>query len=374
MEQQIDIADRVVELRRVKASTLRPNPRNWRTHPPAQLDALRGVFAEIGIAGAEIVRVCGDGSLELIDGHARAEVLGDQVVPVLITDLTADEADQLLITYDTVGQMAGTDKNRLSELLAAVETRSEGLQGLWDQLAADAQLGTTVEIPEPMQLEEEAIEQRVSPNDAWQLGRHKLICGDANIFISSRRHDMLYTTTDTTDGRWAVQVFATAMHSLKPGGTFAVFHPDSTTLDWLRAIHEAGQVVRQCLVWTHSDEDMSENGTFVIEHEQCLYGWKKGGSHGWFSDLKQHTVMEFPSFSGGVPIGAATYLIGNATRPGAMILDPLARSETTIMACEALDRTATLICPSTEHSDLIIHRWEQQTGGTAQLGEHDDAG
>ena len=42
------IRDRIKELRRVKASDLLPNPKNWRTHPVAQQDALKGLLAEIG--------------------------------------------------------------------------------------------------------------------------------------------------------------------------------------------------------------------------------------------------------------------------------------------------------------------------------------
>ncbi|MCP4549634.1 MAG: hypothetical protein GY835_24530, partial [bacterium] len=55
------IRDRIKELRRVKASELRPHPANWRTHPKAQQDALRGVLAEIGYADALLCRELPDG-------------------------------------------------------------------------------------------------------------------------------------------------------------------------------------------------------------------------------------------------------------------------------------------------------------------------
>ncbi|MCP4549657.1 MAG: hypothetical protein GY835_24645, partial [bacterium] len=55
------IRDRITELRRVKASELRPHPANWRTHPKAQQDALRGVLAEIGYADALLCRELPDG-------------------------------------------------------------------------------------------------------------------------------------------------------------------------------------------------------------------------------------------------------------------------------------------------------------------------
>ena len=81
------IRDRIIDFRRVKAADLRPNPRNWRTHPAAQRDAMRGVLAEIGYAGALLARRLPDGELQLIDGHLRAETTPDAEVPVLILDL-----------------------------------------------------------------------------------------------------------------------------------------------------------------------------------------------------------------------------------------------------------------------------------------------
>ena len=105
----VKIRDRIKELRRVPASELHPNPLNWRTHPKEQLDAIRGILAEVGFAGAELARELPDGSLQLIDGHARAEVAGDAIVPVLVLDVTEDEAKKILATLDPIGAMATAD-------------------------------------------------------------------------------------------------------------------------------------------------------------------------------------------------------------------------------------------------------------------------
>jgi ParB-like chromosome segregation protein Spo0J len=134
------LRDRVKELRRVRASELRPNPKNWRTHPTAQLDALRGVLAEVGVAGAALARELEDGTLELIDGHARAETCGDEPIPVLVLDVTAEEADKLLATFDPLGAMAGIDASRLEGLLNDVSTESAAVQELLDGLAKQAGL------------------------------------------------------------------------------------------------------------------------------------------------------------------------------------------------------------------------------------------
>lgn len=135
------IRDRIKELRRVKASELRPNPRNWRTHPQAQQDALRGLLAEVGYADALIARELEDGSLELIDGHLRADTTPDQEVPVLVLDVTAEEAAKILATLDPLAAMAEANEKALGELLAEVTMNSEAVQkmlnGLPAQLSSD---------------------------------------------------------------------------------------------------------------------------------------------------------------------------------------------------------------------------------------------
>ncbi|MEQ8838299.1 MAG: hypothetical protein RID07_15950, partial [Lacipirellulaceae bacterium] len=102
--------DRIKELRRVPASSLRANPKNWRTHPTAQQNAMRGVLAEIGYAGALLVRELEEGTLELIDGHLRAETTPEAMVPVLVLDVNSEEAEKILLTHDPLAAMAGTDK------------------------------------------------------------------------------------------------------------------------------------------------------------------------------------------------------------------------------------------------------------------------
>ena len=115
-EPLMQIRDRIKDFRRVKASQLRPHPKNWRTHPPAQHDALRGVLAEIGYAGALLARELPDGTLELIDGHLRAETTPDMEVPVLVLDLDESEAAKLLALHDPLAGMAETNDEVLADV------------------------------------------------------------------------------------------------------------------------------------------------------------------------------------------------------------------------------------------------------------------
>ena len=83
------IRDRIRELRRVPASELVPNPRNWRAHPDQQVQALNGILAEVGFANTVIARATTrTGRLQIIDGHLRQSVKNDTPVPVLVFDVT----------------------------------------------------------------------------------------------------------------------------------------------------------------------------------------------------------------------------------------------------------------------------------------------
>jgi hypothetical protein len=134
----MNFRNRVKSLRSVPAGDLRPNPKNWRTHPAAQRDALRAVLAEVGLADACLARELPDGSLMLIDGHLRAETLGTGEVPVLVLDVTEKEADKILLLLDPLASMAGTNAAALSELLRGVATGEQSLAAMLEDMAANA--------------------------------------------------------------------------------------------------------------------------------------------------------------------------------------------------------------------------------------------
>ena len=114
------------------AAELRPNPRNWRTHSPAQRNALQGMLAEVGYAGALLARELPDGSLELIDGHLRAETTPDMPVPVLVLDVNEAEANKILAIHDPLAGLAGCDAARRSpRCLANVQTDNAAVQACW---------------------------------------------------------------------------------------------------------------------------------------------------------------------------------------------------------------------------------------------------
>ncbi len=136
----MQIRNRIKEFLQVPARELIPNPKNWRTHPDNQKNALKGILAEIGYADALIARRLDDGQLQLIDGHLRAETTPDQTVPVLVLDLDESEADKLLALLDPLSAMAGADAQLLDELTARMETQNDAVRNLLDTIRANAQI------------------------------------------------------------------------------------------------------------------------------------------------------------------------------------------------------------------------------------------
>jgi hypothetical protein len=131
----MQIRERIKELRRVKAKDLVPNRKNWRVHPKAQAIALRGLLAEVGYADALLARELPNGKLQLIDGHLRASTTPGAMVPVLILDVSEDEADKILLTLDPLTSMAESDSERLQALLNDVRTDSKAVEQLFAHIA-----------------------------------------------------------------------------------------------------------------------------------------------------------------------------------------------------------------------------------------------
>ena len=130
---------RVKELRHVPAKHLKANPKNWRVHDELQLAAFNSVLEEVGFAGAVVAYENSDGELVIIDGHMRTEQATNGKVPVLILDVTEEEADLLLATYDPIGSMAGSDAEKLGELLRGVSASDASLATLLEDI--DEQFG-----------------------------------------------------------------------------------------------------------------------------------------------------------------------------------------------------------------------------------------
>lgn len=132
------IADRIIDFLRIPAQMIRPCPKNWRTHPNGQMDALRSLLARFGkLSGVCVIQMgdgtyttegtieeknrrhTGTGTFMLMDGHARTDILAnDPMVPCQVLDLSMAELEAALLAFDAVGDMATADVGKLELLIA----------------------------------------------------------------------------------------------------------------------------------------------------------------------------------------------------------------------------------------------------------------
>jgi ParB-like chromosome segregation protein Spo0J len=125
---------RILRYDTVPCKLLVPHPLNWRTHPEAQQSATRSQLLKIGWVDALKVRDLGDGSFQIIDGHLRASLSPDDLVPVLVIDITESEAEEVLLTFDPITSMAEIDQENLEALLSRVDVENADLRSLMDEL------------------------------------------------------------------------------------------------------------------------------------------------------------------------------------------------------------------------------------------------
>ena len=168
--------NRITEILDVQGSSIRSNSQNWRTHPDAQKSALRGILQEGG--GVDVLKVVPHptepGAYLLVDGHARAELLGpDALIKVAVLDLTPDEQRLVLATFDPLTQMSGTDRGLLDKLLAGLEAEDaalkELLDGMWSFDMA-ASLSEPAGDPEPRAKRKRAAAAEAAPEGAGVFG------------------------------------------------------------------------------------------------------------------------------------------------------------------------------------------------------------
>jgi len=148
----------------------------------------------------------------------------------------------------------------------------------------------------------------------------------------------------------------------KPGASIYVFHADSEGANFRTALKNAGFKLSQCLIWLKNSIVMGRQD-YHWKHEPCLYGWKEGAAHNWYSDRKQSTVLEFnkplrneehPTMK---PLEMWCYLIKNSSKQKDIIADPFGGSGTTLISCEKLWRQARVIELGEDYADVHVCRY-----------------
>ena len=384
---EIDIADLI------------PYDRNPRRNDMA-VDDVAESMEQVGYITPIVI----DENRQILAGETRCKALKkrhvkrDKVLQVF--GLTEEQKKKYRLLDNKVGEIAEWDAELLAGELEEVDFGDFdfGFDDLMAELTdssdiSDNPLSPAVEDDHELVLPDEPKAKR---GDIYQLGAHRLMCGDSTDpadvarLMDGKAADLLLTDPpynvnyeggtgltiqndnmeDAAFRKFLRDAFACADGVMKPGAAFYIWHADSEGYNFRGACHDIGWQVRQCLIWNKNALVLGRQD-YQWKHEPCLYGWKGGASHTWLSDRTQTTVLDFdkptrseihPTMK---PIGLFDYQIRNSCPVGGAVLDLFNGSGTTIMACEQNGRSAYTMELDPRYVDAAIDRWETFTGKKA---------
>lgn len=295
---------------------LKPHPRNPNTHPQSQIELLAKIIMKTGWRSPIVVS---KRSGYVVKGHGRlraAKHAGFQQVPVDLQNYETDEQELAdLVADNRIAELAEMDMDALSGILGELSGMEfdMSLAGFEDWVPdLDDVDGLTDDDDVP-----EAPPPVCHRGQIWQLGDHRLMCGDStntaqvSALMGGGMADMLLTdppyNVDYTGGtglkiendnlpdaefrRFLVDAFAAMAGSLRAGGAFYIWHADSEGYNFRGACRDVGLQVRQCLIWNKNALVLGRQD-YQWKHEPCLYGWKDGAAHNWFGARDKVTVQE----------------------------------------------------------------------------------
>ena len=366
-----------------------------------------------------------DNDNTIIAGHTRlkaAKRLGFEKVPCIIADdLTPEQIKAFRLADNKTAEVAEWDMKKLEAELLSIEFDMTAFG--FDEIENETTEVTEDETPD---IEEEK-EPITKGGDIWQLGRHRLICGDSTNeetvkqLMDGEKADLLLTDppynvaiensngltiqndnmSETAFGEFLKAAFSSANSVMKEGAVFYIWHADSEGLNFRFACQLTGWKIRQCLIWVKNALVIGRQD-YQWKHEPCLYGWKDGAAHYFVNSRIETTVIDnSPNINKMSkeemklyikelqnnepdtsviredkplrnaehptmkPVKLISYQIQNSSRKGESVLDIFGGSGTTLIACEQLDRTCYMCELDERYCDVIIKRWETLTGEKA---------
>ena len=386
--------------------------RNYRRHDEKNKRVIRKSLEELG-AGRSVV-IDKEGTLIAGNGvYEQAQKLkmpvrvvetdGSELVVVKRTDLaTGDEKRKKLALADNVASdLSDFDNDLLQEDFTIEELGDWGLEFEIQTENKEAQ-------EDDFDEEKDKVESVCQEGDLWQLGDHRLLCGDstktenvqllmqgeqADLWLTDPPYNVGYSMQSSaqmsrqnhrTDGlvvkndrqedsafhQFLIDAYAAAFANMKKGAAFYIWHSGLETYNFIDALKANNQQVRSILIWNKNRLVIGRQD-YQWKHEPCIYGWKDGAAHRWYSDRSQTTVIdwnrptkneEHPTMK---PVGLFGYQINNSSTSGDIVLDTFGGAGTTIVACEQLHRKARIMELDPHYCDVIIARWEKLTGQKA---------
>ncbi|MBW7491795.1 DNA modification methylase [Streptococcus pneumoniae] len=388
-----------MEIKELPLKELKPaayNPRKKLKKGDKEYEKIKQSLLKFGYVDPILVNE----DLTVIGGHQRLTVLKDldyETAKCVIVKLSKEDEKALNIALNKItGQW---DEALLADLLLDLQESDFNLDLTGFEPPEIDDILSNVHDKELSEDEFDVEEELNKPTlsrhgDIWQLGKHRVICGDstkaetykqllddrkANLVVTDPPYNVDVEETagkilndNMSDGdfyQFLLSMFTQVENHMEDDASIYVFHADTEGLNFRKAFKEAGFYLSGCCIWKKNSLVLGRS-PYQWQHEPCLYGWKKKGKHQWFSDRKQTTIWEYdrpkssrdhPTMK---PIQLMAYPIQNSSMRGTIVLDPFLGSGSTLIAADQTGRVCYGIELDEKFVDVIVKRYIEVTGDT----------
>ena len=417
---------KIDKVQEVRLDSLRPYEKNAKVHGQEQVNKIADSIREFGFLSPLLI----DKDYNIIAGHGRvmaAKQLGMETVPaVFIEGLTETQRRAYILADNKLTELGGWDAVLVSSELDDLKASGFDidLTGFSiDDIIIDESAGAEFTEDELDDLKASGKDPRIQPGEVWQLGEHRLMCGDStkaedvkklmggeladllltdppyNVDYEGGTKDELKIENDNMPEAEQIDfleaAFSNAYDVMKPGAAYYCWCASLTQKAFHIALEASGLRPRQLLIWVKSGMVLGRQD-YQWRHEPCFYGWKEGGPH-YFIDVRSFTTVEddidritrekaierlkqLSQFSTAIyedkpakselhptmkPVELFKKQIRNSSRPGDLVLDLFAGYGTAIIAAEEMERRCYSMEYDPHYAEVIIQRWEDKTGQIA---------
>lgn len=394
-----------MDIKQTKVSDITPYPKNAKKHPKKQIEQVAASIKEFGFNQPLVL----DKDGVLIVGHGRleaAKLLGITEVPAVIADdLTPDQIKAYRLADNKLNESDW-------EMDLAIEELKELPTDLFDLTGFDADLLISPDEKDD-QVPEVPEEPKTKPGDIYQLGKHRVMCGDSTKLedveklMDGQKADMVFTdppygvsyadknkylnslsrgnriqepikndhlSLESTADDLIYPAFCNVKEILAEHGVYYITAPQGGELlmMMMMMMMKAGIPLRHMIIWAKNNHVLGRTD-YNYKHEPILYGWVNthkfygNGSQKfsvWNVD-KPHKSDLHPTMK---PVELITNAILNSTQSeNNIIADLFLGSGSTLIAAEKTGRVCYGMELDPHYCVVIIKRWEDYTGQKAEL-------
>jgi len=395
-----------MQIETVNIDSLTPYEKNAKLHPRDQIEQIKKSIEMYG--NNDPIAVWGEKNV-IVEGHGRYTALrelGYKTVDIIRLDhLTDEQRREYMLVHNQTTMNSGWDIDLLAGEL-------EGLDFDGFDFGFDLDLDDLFEDEKEIEEDEipEKAETRCKLGDLWQLGSHRLICGDStdvavidrlmdgvkadcvftdppygvsytdkNEFLNSIDKPICVVNAIENDSKtpeemyefWIKAFTVLVTHSADKMSYYITAPQGGDLLLLLQAVRDSGFALKHVLVWNKNNHVLGRCD-YNYKHEPIVYGWKQKGTHKFYGAGKMKTsVWDVPKPQRNdlhptmKPIELIANALLNSTKEGDAVLDTFGGSGSTLIACEQLNRRCYMCELSPHYCDVILQRWENLTGKKA---------